>query len=78
MTANQRFGQWAEIFGEPIVATAILDWLLHHNPVMNIQGDSYRLREKQQAGLLTKAPAPDAGEPWRWVIFQSSKGALFQ
>jgi DNA replication protein DnaC len=61
LTANQSFGQWAEIFGDPIVATAILDRLLHHSHVINIKGDSYRLREKQKAGLLKKAPAPDAG-----------------
>jgi hypothetical protein len=60
------------------VATAMLDRLLHHRQVMNIQGDSSRLREQPQAGLLNKAPAPDAGSPWRWVILQSSTGALFQ
>jgi DNA replication protein DnaC len=61
LTANQSFGQWAEVFGDPIVATAILDRLLHHSHVINIKGESYRLREKQKAGLLKQAPAPDAG-----------------
>jgi DNA replication protein DnaC len=61
LTAHQSFGQWAEVFADPIVATAILDRLLHHSPVINIKGDSYRLREKQKAGRLKKAPAPDAG-----------------
>jgi DNA replication protein DnaC len=61
LTANQSFGQWAEVFGDPIVATAILDRLLHHSHVLNSKGDSYRLREKQKAGLLKKAPTPDAG-----------------
>jgi DNA replication protein DnaC len=59
LTANQRFGQWAEVFGDAIVASAILDRLLHHSHVINIKGDSYRLREKQKAGLLNKAPLPD-------------------
>jgi IstB-like ATP binding protein len=61
------------------VATAILDRLLqHHSHVINIKGDSYRLREKQKAGLLKKAPLPDNLSPEGWVIFQSSKRALFQ
>lgn len=60
LTANQSFGQWAEVFGDPIVATAILDRLLHHSHVINIKGDSYRLKEKQKAGLLKKVPVPEA------------------
>ena len=63
LTANQSFGQWAEVFGDPIVASAILDRLLHHSHVINIKGDSYRLREKQQAGLLKKAPMLDNLSP---------------
>jgi DNA replication protein DnaC len=55
LTANQSFGQWGDVFGNPIIATAILDRLLHHSHVLNIKGDSYRLREKQKAGLLKKA-----------------------
>jgi IstB-like ATP binding protein len=35
-----------------VVATAILDRLLHHSHVVTIRGDSYRLREKRRAGLL--------------------------
>jgi DNA replication protein DnaC len=77
-TANQSFGQWAEVFGDPIVATAILDRLLHHSHVINIKGDSYRLRETQQAGRLKTASMPDTLEPEGWVIFQSLKRALFQ
>jgi DNA replication protein DnaC len=54
LTSNQSFGQWAEVFGDPIIATAVLDRLLHHSHVLNIKGDSYRLKEKQKAGLLKK------------------------
>jgi DNA replication protein DnaC len=54
LTSNQSFGQWGEIFGNTIIATAILDRLLHHSVVINIKGESYRLREKQKAGLLKK------------------------
>jgi DNA replication protein DnaC len=59
LTANQSFGQWAEVFGDPIVATAILDRLLHHSHVINMKGDSYRLKEKQKAGLIKKASTQD-------------------
>jgi len=47
------------VFGDPFVATAILDRLLHHSQVVTIRGESYRLREKRRSGLLQKpAPAP--------------------
>jgi DNA replication protein DnaC len=54
LTSNQSFGQWGEVFGNPIIATAILERLLHHSVVINIKDESYRLREKQKAGLLKK------------------------
>jgi DNA replication protein DnaC len=40
------------MFGDPVVATAILDRLLHHSNVLTIRGDNYRLREKRRSGLL--------------------------
>ena len=50
-----------EVFGDPVVATAILDRLLHHSHVLTIRGDSYRLREKRRSGLLKAAQVtPDA------------------
>jgi DNA replication protein DnaC len=55
LTSNQSFGQWGEVFGNAVIATAILDRLLHHSVVVNIKGESYRLREKQKAGLLKKS-----------------------
>ena len=45
MTGNRGFGEWADIFGDPVVATALLDRLLHHAVVVPIEGNSYRLRE---------------------------------
>ncbi|BCH19115.1 hypothetical protein MesoLjLa_59660 [Mesorhizobium sp. L-2-11] len=52
-----------EAFADPVVATAILDRLLHHSAVITIRGDSYRLREKRRSGLLQKAgPAPETNE----------------
>jgi DNA replication protein DnaC len=56
ITSNKSFGDWQELFGDPVIATAILDRLLHHCKVINIKGHSYRLKEhttvKQQ--LLSK------------------------
>lgn len=59
VTSNRPVGEWGTVFGDPVVATAILDRLLHHSHVVTIRGDSYRLREKRRSGLLQKsAPAP--------------------
>jgi DNA replication protein DnaC len=58
-TSNKSYGDWGAIFGEHTLASAILDRLLHHATTLNIRGESYRLRERRQAGLLealTKAP----------------------
>ena len=50
--SNRGFSQWNEIFGDPVIATAILDRILHHSTTINIKGNSYRLREKVKAGLI--------------------------
>ncbi|WP_370745722.1 ATP-binding protein, partial [Lucifera butyrica] len=55
LTSNRGIGQWGEVFGDTIIATAILDRLLHHSTVINIKGESYRLKEKQRAGLLKRS-----------------------
>jgi DNA replication protein DnaC len=52
LTSNRSVGEWGTVFGDPVVATAILDRLLHHSHVITIRGDSYRLREKRRAGLI--------------------------
>jgi DNA replication protein DnaC len=52
LTSNQSFGEWGEVLGDPVIATAILDRLLHHSHVINIRGESYRLREKRKSGLI--------------------------
>jgi DNA replication protein DnaC len=52
LTSNRSVGEWGTVSGDPVVATAILDRLLHHSQVVTIRGDSYRLREKRRAGLI--------------------------
>jgi len=49
---NQSLGAWGEVFGDTVIASAILDRLLHHSITINIKGESFRLREKLKAGLL--------------------------
>jgi DNA replication protein DnaC len=51
LTSNKAFSDWGQVFAEdPIMASAALDRLLHKSTVMNIKGESYRLKEKRQAG----------------------------
>jgi len=57
LTSNQSFTHWGEVFGDRVIATAILDRLLHHGITVTIRGDSYRLKEKIKAGLLKGAEA---------------------
>ena len=55
LTSNRGFGNRGEIVGDSVIATAILDRPLHHShvsQVLNIRGESYRLREKKRAGLF--------------------------
>jgi DNA replication protein DnaC len=56
LTSNKSFVDWGEIFNDQVLATAILDRLLHHSTTLNIKGESYRLKEKRKAGLLGSAP----------------------
>jgi len=51
LTSNRSVGEWGAVFGDPVVATAILDRLLHHSHVITIRGDSYRMHEKRRRGL---------------------------
>jgi len=55
VTSNKSFLDWGEIFQDHVLATAILDRLLHHATTLNIKGESYRLKEKRRAGLLEQA-----------------------
>ncbi|MUG73986.1 AAA family ATPase [Paenibacillus sp. JMULE4] len=64
ITSNKSYSEWGEMLGSPVLATAILDRLLHHSSVFNMRGDSYRLKEKIRAGVLpssTKAPRRSGG-----------------
>ena len=58
LTSNRGFAEWDAVFGDPVVATALLDRLLHHAVVVHIEGASYRLR--QHADLVPEALRPKA------------------
>ena len=60
LTSNRSFLQWNEIFGDPVIATTILDRILHHSTTINIKGNSYRLREKVKAGLIREPEAEES------------------
>jgi DNA replication protein DnaC len=55
ITTNRSVNEWGEIFGDSVVAAAILDRLLHHSQVLTIRGDSYRLKAKRKSGLVKPA-----------------------
>ena len=70
LTSNRGFGEWGEVFGDPVVATALLDRLLHHAVVIPIEGSSYRLRQhsdlmpehvRTNATIIPPAPKPPKG-----------------
>ena len=56
LTSNRGFSEWGQVFGDPVIATALLDRLLHHAVVVHIEGSSYRMR--QHADLLPPSPPP--------------------
>ena len=66
LTSNRGFAEWGEVFGDPVVATALLDRLLHHAVVIQIEGSSYRLRQHadlvpehvRSKAHITPPPAP--------------------
>jgi DNA replication protein DnaC len=54
ITGNRSVGEWGDVFGDNVVATAILDRLLHHSTIVTIRGESYRLLEKRRSGLIKR------------------------
>jgi DNA replication protein DnaC len=58
LTSNKSFKEWGEVFGDTVVAAALLDRLLHHCHIVNIKGNSYRLREFPGLALPEPGPAP--------------------
>ena len=60
LTSNRTFSEWGEVFGNPVIASALLDRLLHHAVVISIEGASYRLREHRDLLQQDEKNAPTA------------------
>jgi DNA replication protein DnaC len=68
LTSNRGFAEWGEVFGDPVVAAALLDRLLHHAVVVQIEGSSYRMRQHADLvpeGLRSTAPGKPPAAPKR-------------
>ena len=63
VTSNKGLLDWGETFNDPVLATAVLDRLLHYSTTLNIKGESYRLKEKRRAGLLGRTNLVAEEEP---------------
>jgi len=63
VTSNKGLLDWGETFNDPVLATAVLDRLLHYSTTLNIKGESYRLKEKRRAGLLGRPNLVAEEEP---------------
>jgi DNA replication protein DnaC len=59
VTSNKPFGRWGEVFGDDVVAAAMIDRLVHHAEVISLKGDSYRLKDRD----LGRVPAATTDEP---------------
>ena len=91
LTSNKGFGEWDELLGDTVIASAVLDRLLHHSHVLNIRGESYQLREKRQAGcsrhsdisplrrkrLATTTPTDRIAGHQRWLSSNTLQMAHF-
>jgi DNA replication protein DnaC len=59
VTSNKPFGRWGEVFGDDVVAAAMIDRLVHHAEVIALKGDSYRLKDRD-LGRATAATTDEA------------------
>ena len=57
LTSNKYFSDWGELLSDTVIATALLDRLLHHAHVINIRGQTYRLKDRLKTGVQTVPPA---------------------
>lgn len=57
LTSNKNFSDWGEVMSDTVIATAMLDRLLHHAHVINIRGETYRLRDRLKSGVTLSPPA---------------------
>ncbi len=52
-TSNKSFSEWGEVLGDHVMASAVLDRILHHCTVVNIRGESYRMKDRKRIGNVS-------------------------
>jgi hypothetical protein len=71
LTSNKTFDAWGETFGDEVMATALIDRLVHHCHIVNIRGNSYRMKNQAEFNNARRTPprlrpnGPHAGRPTR-------------
>lgn len=58
-TSNKAYSEWGEVLGDNVIASAILDRVLHHSITLNIRGESYRMKMRKKAGTLFPPPSKE-------------------
>jgi len=74
ITSNKAFSDWTELFHDPVIVTAILDRLLHHSTIINIRGNSYRLRGR----TVQEALEGDQNREESGSLFTTENGSLLK
>ena len=72
ITSNKAFSDWTELFQDPVIVTAFLDRLLHHSVVINMKGNSYRLRGKMDKEEM----GTNLSEGQRGSLFTTENGSI--
>jgi DNA replication protein DnaC len=62
LTSNKSFEEWGEIFGDEVMAAALIDRLLHHCHIVNIRGNSYRMRQHTELWQALQTPTSEENE----------------
>lgn len=76
LTSNKGFEEWGEIFGDDVMAAALIDRLVHHCHIVNIRGNSYRMRHHTELHrALGSSRHPPAGPPQRSSRSRSKEAA---
>jgi DNA replication protein DnaC len=76
LTSNKGFEEWGEIFGDDVMAAALIDRLVHHCHIVNIRGNSYRMRHHTELHRALGSPRhPPAGAPQRPLRSRSKEAA---
>ena len=73
-TSNKSFSEWGEVLGDSVMAAAVLDRILHHCTVININGESYRLKDRKKNSLQTMRKGGKGNENYIYGV--NSKPAI--